>query len=182
MAENKLPDIRKLKNKVLKLIDNDLPKLAGNRAVRHFKASFENGGFTDTTLQPWRKTKSGKRSRFGQKSGGILIGSGALKRSIRILKAKGGSVIVTAGNQNIKYAQIHNEGGTVNIPITAKSRKYFWHMYKITNDLKWKRMALTKKESFTFKMPKRQFMGNSKMLNNEIAHLIAKKIDQLKID
>ena len=181
MPKNKLPDINKLKNEVLKLLNRDLPRLVGNRAVNHFKASFDNQGFTNRSLQPWRKTKAGKGNTFGEQSQGILRQSGNLKRSIRMRMARGGQVVITAGNQNVNYSQIHNEGGTLTVPITAKSRKYFWYMFYKTNDLMWKRMALTKKTSMKIKIPKRQFMGNSEMLNKEIDHLITTKIKNLKL-
>lgn len=64
---------------------------------------------------------------------------------------------------NAPYAQIHNEGGILNIPITERSRKFFWMMFKATGQEKWKWMALTKKDRFTVKIEKRQFMGDSEM-------------------
>ncbi len=183
MANNQVPDIDKLKTQVFELINNDLPKLIGNRAVKHFRRSFENQGFTDRHLKPWRKTKSGKQNTFGKKSQGILTQSNALKKSIRTVIAKGGIIKITAGYANkVKYAEIHNKGGWVTIPITAESRKFFWYMFYKSKkkDLKWKRMALTKKTAFKFKMPKRQFMGKSEMLNQEIDTLIKRAIKDLR--
>ena len=59
------------------------------------------------------------------------------------------------------YASIHNEGGILNVPITERSRKYFWFMFKQTGKGMWRAMALTKKTRLTIKIDQRQFMGHS---------------------
>jgi len=44
-------------------------------------------------------------------------------------------------------ARMHQVGGS--IPVTAKSRKFFWAQWFQTRDEFWKKMALTKKGSFS---------------------------------
>ena len=48
---------------------------------------------------------------------------------------------------NEKYYGIYHEYGAI-IPVTQKSRKFFWAKYKETGKEFWKKMALTKKSAF----------------------------------
>jgi len=77
------------------------------------------------------------------------------------------------------YSGLHNEGGVLTIRITKKSRKFFWYMFYKTNDLKWKMMALTKKESFQMYIPPRQFMGHSAFFMKRLEMNFTKQIDNL---
>ena len=160
------PDFKKAMSAFTKLT-NRLPKQIGAMGETFFKESFENQGFTNNTLIPWKGTNGGKKNKFGQKSQGILIGTGTLKRSITYAASKG-YVEVFVDGSIVPYAKIHNEGGMVTFPITDKSRKFFWFMWFKTKDQMWKNMALTKKTSISFKMPRRKFIGNSAMLNKDI--------------
>ncbi|MGC4130170.1 MAG: phage virion morphogenesis protein [Bergeyella sp.] len=157
-----LPDFRKLSEGVMK----DLPKKVSEEACNFFMASFIKEGFTDTSFIPWVKRKDD----FTHK---LLQQSLALKASIKIETATLDKIEISAGN-GLKYAAIHNEGGTITIKITPKMRKYFWYMFKKTEDEKWKWMALSKKDVMTVKIPKRQFIGNSETLNQ--------KLDKIFID
>jgi phage gpG-like protein len=56
--------------------------------------------------------------------------------------------------QIIKYAAIHEYGGT--ITITKKMRGFFWYKYAETGDEMWRSMALTKKTVIT--IPKRSYI------------------------
>ena len=51
-------------------------------------------------------------------------------------------------------------------------------MYKKTQNEKWKWMALTKKETLTIKIPKRQFIGESETLMNELDKMFIDRIKQ----
>jgi phage gpG-like protein len=77
----------------------------GNDAVRHFKKSFRNGGFTDATLVRWKKREKKEKG----KHRAVLVKTGALRRSIRVVKKSFNSVTIgsrTAGD----YGEVHNEG------------------------------------------------------------------------
>lgn len=161
-----------------------IPVKIGNAAERHFKDSFRQQGFLDKAVVPWRRTKSGKQNIFGRKSSGIMIGTGSLMRSIRVEQANGRRVVVAAGNSKVKYAEIHNNGGVIvgNIPITGKMKRYFWSMFYLTGDPKWKNMALSKKSSFKpkIKMPRRQFMGESQVLSSKIESIALAELRQVE--
>ena len=123
-----------------KVTERQLPKQVANLALNLFKDTFRDQGFYDSYLKPWqpRKFNDKKKSKRG-----LLIKSGALRRSIIIKQATFKAIRV--GSYSLPYASIHNQGlmGTA------------WGKYP-------------------FKMPKRQFIGKSKLLNR----LIKKKIKQ----
>ena len=56
-------------------------------------------------------------------------------------------------------------------------------MFKRTNDTKWKWMALTQKESLVIQIPKRQFIGESKTLlenlDKRLTKLIIKRFNEI---
>ena len=155
-AEFPVPDFRKLAENVLK----DLPKNTSEKARAFFLGSFIKQGFTDTSFVPWVKRKDDLSHK-------LLQQSLALKNSINITQADFTAVEITAG-EGINYAAIHNEGGTITVKVTPKMKKFFWAMYKKTGVEKWKLLALTKKENFNIKIPKRQFIGHSETLMNDL--------------
>ncbi len=160
------PDFRKLAEEVMK----DLPKKAGEKALQFFLASFIKQGFTDTSFIPWVKRKDDLSHK-------LLNQSYALKNSGKIDKADLNEVNISFG-EGLNYAAIHNEGGTITVKVSAKMKRYFWYMYKKTEDDKWKWMALTKKETLTIKIPKRQFIGESETLMNELDKMFIDRIKQ----
>lgn len=162
----------------IKAAENYLQKnvgdVVGTEAVKHFKQSFQNEGFTDTSLQKWatRKTKS----RLSKK---ILTGQGSgdhLGDSIDY-KVQGKTVIVYTDKV---YAQIHNEGGK--IMVTPKMKKYFWAMHKQAKDAgytdeaeQYKYMALAKEITIV----QRQYIGNSTVMNNKIIDKINRDLTKI---
>lgn len=160
------PDFRKIAEEVMK----DLPKKAGEKALQFFLASFIKQGFTDTSFIPWVKRKDDLTHK-------LLNQSYALKESIKITKADFENVEITAG-EGLNYAAIHNEGGTITVKVSAKMKRFFWYMYKKTQNEKWKWMALTKKETLTIKIPKRQFIGESETLMNNLDKMFIDRIKQ----
>lgn len=57
-----------------------------------------------------------------------------------------------------KWARVHQFGSTHSIPITPKSRGFFWYMFHQTGDEKWKYMALTQRAVFVVHIPARPFV------------------------
>jgi len=135
-----------------------LPRKVAGMAVNRFKSSFDKQGFMDRSFRAWEPRKGGG-------GGATLVQTGHLRDSIKIDSATMRQVSIS---NDAPYANIHNEGGVVKIPVTSKMRKYFWYMFKATGEGKWKGMAMTKKTHFIFRMPKRQFMGESADLMNRI--------------
>jgi phage gpG-like protein len=98
-------EARKLANHLKKFESqiSDMVTIMGVEAKNHFTKSFNDGGFTDETLEAWTP-----RKRTREKSGrAILVKTGRLKRSlINRKKGKYSTVI----NTSLPYAKRHNEG------------------------------------------------------------------------
>jgi len=147
-------------------------------ALTFFKSSFVNQGFTDTSLKKWDGRKGGPKN----KGRAILVDRAILKRSIRIKEVTGSNATIGVDGA-IKYAQIHNEGGTINI--TPKMRRFFWAMYyKFGGKLKkppeaalyWRNLALTSKTEIT--IPKRQFIGDSRTLDKQAFEFLTQELNK----
>lgn len=196
-----------LKAKAAKLDDlrrRKLPVLVGRMAKDHFQDNFLQGGFVNGGLHPWqeaqRRKKGGKRA--AAKYGTLLSGRNHLFSSIRYIP---GDSSVTVTN-DVEYAALHNSGGqiTTHPQVTPKMRKFAWAQYyqaagitkrmkaggkkrkAIENNLpeealKWKRLALTTKQRLEVNatMPKRQFIGESRELNQKIETLIETNITNI---
>lgn len=88
-----------------KAMKRSLPIVVANAAKNHYVDSFKKGGFTDENLDPWEKRKA-KDKRGGKRA--ILVKTGALRRSIRIVSATFSRIEV--GSTGTKYAKRHNQG------------------------------------------------------------------------
>jgi len=107
-----------------------MPKILANISLNFFKQSFRKGGFDDTGFVRWeprRKRLSRKRTSSTEKEAATLIKSGALRRSMQVLKAT--FALMKIGTKGVKYAQRHNLGITDKLgrempkrPIMADSR------------------------------------------------------------
>src|SRR5690606_32264695 len=123
---------------------------------------------SDLNFQAWPQRKNDTRV-----GGAILVATGNLRDSTQIKKATIERIEIS---NDAPYAEIHNSGGIVRLPVTDKMRKYFWYMFKATGQVRWKYMAITKKERMIFRMPKRQFIGDSRILNANIDRAILNRI------
>lgn len=150
--------------------DKDLPVIVEVEAVNHFTESFQNEGFTDVTLVKWdnverrKNPKMGKRGEVlkNQKAGvtqKILTKSGSLGRSIEVERSGPGEVVIWTNPDAFEkedkagglikcdpYGLAHNEGTT------------------------------TAGRGNRTTIPKRQFMGHSKVLEEKIM-----KISKVKL-
>lgn len=155
--------------KNLDRVKKQLPPVLSEIAIQHFKDSFQNQGFTDRKLEKW-KDRSPDAPR---KNRAILIDSGDLRNSIHPDTVTFVKTIIASDKP---YAQIHNEGGVISVPVTAKMKKFFWAMFYKTGKEKWKKMALSKKTEFKIKIEQRQFMGNSEVMESDLEAAINRKV------
>lgn len=160
-----------------------MPVIVGAMAQSHYKDNFIKSGFVNNGLNKW---KPSKRLSFGDKSAQsnyptLTSGRNHLMNNVRYIPGDARVKIV----DNVDYASIHNEGGTINSnpTVTPKMRKFAWAQYyaagggkkgaAMPNDdaERWKRLALTKKKKLKIKitMLKRQFIGESAELNKKIS-------------
>lgn len=136
---------------------NDIKDILGVEAVNHFKESFDNEGFTDEVINPWKEVErrkpdspwyghSGQTGKFSQErtQANILTGeTGELRNAIQYKYLSNGVRVV---NEK-PYAAVHQYG------LSAK--------------------IYGKKP---FKMPARPFIGRSKALIRKINERIKQQL------
>lgn len=137
-----------------------VPRIIAEEATKFYKQRFTVKA--DVNNSPWPQAKN------PPKRGSLMVRSGNLLASIRPSKVTSTRVVVSAGSSKVPYAQLHNEGGVVDVPVTKQMRRFAWAMKYKTGDDRWKGLALTKRASLRIGIPKRQFMGHSKQLDRQI--------------
>lgn len=196
--------VEALKRQLELEVKDRLPRKVGVLAVQHFKQNFREEGFVDGGLRPWQKAKrqlSGGRNASSR----YKTLTSARNHLMSSIEAHPTSGAVSIEN-HVPYAKIHNEGGTIssNPNITPKMRKFAWAMYYKTSGIKksrgtrkkgkgktpkvipkeaqkWLGLALTKKTKLHIraKMPKRQFIGESKELEQKVSQEITNSIKKI---
>ena len=121
--------------------------LIARDATEYFKERFTEKEWDGT---PWPPAKSPKRS------GSLLVKSSALLNSIRPTEVTKDRVVITAGNQKVTYAQVHNEGFSGKVNVDA-----------FTRNVKGKTQQVRAHTRNTT-IPKRQYMGVTKELEDRI--------------
>ena len=164
---------------------DEIPRKAAVVAKNHFMHNFDGG------LRPGKKTR---RQEAGDERKPLTSKRNHLMNSIDVVGAPGQVTVVNP----VPYARIHNEGGTIHShpTITPKMRKMAWAKTysiagvskggKLPKDLpeearKWRALALTKKEKLNIKIkiPRRQFIGESKELRVKINKIIIDKLKEI---
>lgn len=149
-----------------------LPIILGNEAVNFTLDNFRLQGFMGASFQRWLPVK---QNSWGKKKRGnsILISSGRLRRSIRIVQLNADMVSI---GSDVKYARAHNEGlrmgfiqqvkgherkitgiGTVHSIATKRTRKVKVQVGSQNVKAHTRRVDM--------RIPPRPFMGNSPYLN-----------------
>lgn len=164
MAVNRFPDFQRMSADLLR----DARIYAEKEGVDFFVSSFDNEGFTDSGYEPWQKRKEAIPYK-------VLQQTAYLKNSVQVMQSNPNRIVY---GSDAEYGEIHNEGGTVVITVTPKSRKFFWFMFKATGLNKWKAMALTKKSTLSFVMPQRQFIGESITFMNQLDNWVINEIQK----
>jgi len=164
-----------------------LPAQMGTVAVNFFKDRFRAQAWTDEAASPWKARKPGSKRNKGR---GILISSGRLRNSIRIVSTTANSVTV---GTDVPYAEVHNEGFTGTQSVKGFKRKKFHkstvYSTQVFNIKSRKGRKSTVKNEvgesyvkpFTRKMdmPRRRFIGESKLLTHKLEQLITKVINKI---
>lgn len=158
MAE--LKDFIKKINTLEKFLNRDVKTIIGVEAVKHFKQSFRDEGFTDKTLKKWDnvKRRDKKSEWYGFKHGKKGISNAATTRKILTGEtltlqdsiqweptAKGVQV-----SAKTPYAKVQNEGGDIKV--------------------------FGKK---TVRLKPRPFMGDSKKLREKINEVVEKRLNNI---
>lgn len=184
--------IARAPKQVERAMRDEIPHKAAIIAKNHFRQNFRDGGFTDDGLHAWKKTR---RQEAGSPYKPLTSERNHLMNSVDAVPAPGQVTVVNP----VPYARIHNEGGTIhtNPTVTPKMRKMAWAKAysiagvskgdKLPKDLpeearKWRALALTRKEKLNIKikMPRRQFIGDSKELRIKINQIVINKLNEIK--
>lgn len=186
------------------LMKRKMPVLAGRMAKDHYQDNFRQEGFVNNGLRPWKKAKrlsSGGKD-AASKYGTLLSSRDHLFSSVKYVP---GDYRVKVSDDLI-YAPVHNWGGTVTPTVTPQMRRFAWAKYyeasgkaqkaakgkgkgkkkgsagkgkeqvESQEASRWKGLALTKKKKLRIRMPKRQFIGESRELSDKIAEKTEKEI------
>jgi len=148
--------LKEKEQQLKKAMEKTIPEKVANKAVLHFKKSFQNEGFTDSDLEKWKEvqrripgTKTYNavvKKHQRDTSRGILTGRTAnLGRSIKATHEPGKVTVFS----DVPYAAAHNEGTTN----AGRNRN-------VT-------------------IPKRQFIGKSETLEKEIERVIVDELDNI---
>ena len=165
-------------------IHRQLPIRIGAAAKAFFQQNFRLQGFLSGGLQRWlpaKRLSSGAKD-AASNNPTLCSSRNHLMSSIYYIP---GDASVTVGD-NVPYAAIHNEGGTVHPhpTVTPKMRKMAWAKFFAAGGgkgdtpspeaAKWKALALTRKTKLSpnINIPRRQFIGDSPELRNQIQQSI----------
>lgn len=149
----------------LRKLFKDIPRVAGTEAVNHFKSHFRLGGFYDTSLRRWRPRKPGARRNKGR---GLLMDTGAGRRSIRVIRSNAEGVAV---GSDLPYIKGHNEGLQMSRQVTVKThtRKAHQRTWKGKKVEVERSIVDRHQRMMNINLPQRKIIGNSGWLNKKIA-------------
>lgn len=188
--------VHRIATRLEREVNDRLPRRVGVIAVKHFNQNFRDSGFRNNGLRPWPETRRQREGKGADRRRKPLISAAPhLSRSNQAIPMRGAVRITNP----VPYARIHNEGGkfTTHPTVTPKMRKMAWaRVYaiagarkgkKLPKELpaeaqKWKALALTKKNKLSIRvnMPRRQFIGNSAELKQQIDKIIIDTLNRIK--
>jgi phage gpG-like protein len=131
-------------------VNSTIPDKVGNKAVSLFKKNFRDEAFFG---KAWIKTKKAQ--------GKTLTDSGDLGRSVQYKKEPGQVTVYS----DLPYSKVHNEGGIQDV-----------RPHKATNATTGKRYNV---KGYAYRAIKRQFIGDSPALQEEIKKVIEKEINKV---
>lgn len=126
----------------LKVVPKECSKIIAETATEYFKGRFREKAYDG---HPWRRTK--------KTTGSTMVESGNLMNSIRPSEISEKQVVISAGNEHVPYARVHNEGGIQNVKPHHRT------------SVKGKRYQV---RGYEYKAWRRQFMGDAKELMTTI--------------
>lgn len=157
-AINKIIKRQKEFDKLLK----STPRIVGVEAVNFFKYSWRRKGFIDSgSVNKWAARKTPVVPNRA-----LLVKSGRLRRSIRMIELRRQSVVV---GTDVPYAKIHNRGGRV-----AQTRLVRPYQRRKKSGGFSRVKAHTRR--YTANYPQRQFIGKSDFLNRRINAVLTHRL------
>lgn len=164
------PDFLQKLNRLSKLY-NKFPEGAAIEAENFSNERFVMKNWVDRTASPWKKAEPVPDwipKKWRKKSGSLMVQSSRLKNSVRTIATTRNSVTI---GTDVPYAQIHNEGGTVNqtVNIKAHSRKRKGRTENVKGHQRKRK----------FKIRQRKFIGESAILMRRIERFVEREIKEI---
>lgn len=141
--------IRNLEQCIRKAM-RSLPKLVAEEAAEYSRRRFAEKNFDGKPWKPLSKNYHPTR-------GTLLVRSGALLNSVRVVSVSQEKVVIGAGNSKVNYAKAHNEGFSGSVVVKTHSRR-----------MKGGKTVRVKSHNRRMNIPRRQFMGNCPELERKL--------------
>lgn len=138
-----------------------VPQRVATEAVNFSKERFQEQAWKDEGKEAWKKRKTRRRGGAKRQKGAVLVDSGRLKRSVRIISVSKDRVLI---GTDVPCAEIHNEGFDGIQSVKAHTRRT--------------RNGSTRVSAHTrhMRMPRRRFIGESATLNKRIELMITAEL------
>jgi phage gpG-like protein len=151
-----------------------IPNKAATIAVNFTKQRFKEQNWIDSSVDAWKK-RTTKRKSSRRDKGAVLVDTGRLRRSIRKITVTDNYAII---GTDVPYGRVHNDGGTIKANARVKSHRVREHSRKRdgkTETVK-EHTVRSHTRQINFKMPQRQFLGQSAALDSELEQMITKEL------
>jgi len=148
----------------------DAPRAIGTMAASHFRDNFRKQGFDDNGVSPWAKRKKNKK---GDDNRAVLIQSGRLMRSVRLRSYNTQRIVI---GTSVPYASYHNEGGIIHRRPHGRSTGTY--RFDRAGKIHHRKSQV---RATDYRLPRRQFIGNSASLNTKIDNWYIKRLSKLNI-
>ena len=137
---------------------NQLPQRVATLAVNFSKQRFVEQNWLDETPEPWKPRSNRRRGGEQRQRGAVLVDSGRLKRSIRVISTSQERIVI---GTDVPYAEAHNEGLDSSVRVRAHTRRS-----------RRGKVYAVRAHSRHIQLPKRRFIGASAELEKKAAELI----------
>lgn len=165
MAKN-FDEIWKRTEAKLLAFKENMPKEIGKDAQRFFVQSFSNQGFTDESFKPWKRREdldSRRGKKFSTEKVNFFIKK-KTRNTVRSVRRR--AILVKTGKLRSDVARSMKSATWDRISFEVESDYAIYH----------NEGAKTKNGG---ELPRRQFMGNSAMLNKRVLDLLNKKLEKV---
>lgn len=181
-----MPDFSAIQNSIRETVMR-LPDIVGNAAVNWTVDSFEKQAWRGLIIQPWKGRNPKAKRNAGR---ALLILSGKLRRSIRVMQLNYGTV---SFGSDLPYAEAHNKGVSGLVNVGSFNRNSYGKakassLDKFTKKGKHSTKTITyiadtknvSSHTRNMNLPRRQFMpnqeGDSPIFKKEMEAVIRKEL------
>ena len=181
VTKNILKDVEK---GVRRYVEKDIPRIAGKMAVDEFRENFHRQGFRNNGITPWRDVKR----RDSQSPWYGFQYKGEKRTSVAVTKdKKSGRLVRSKKQRKLNFSQAATKRGILigsgsNLMNSIRVAEASSKRVVIGSDLPYSKVHNEGGYIRVFgkkKLPKRQFIGESRELMNELEKKIMGDIDRI---